>query len=135
MTTGSIDVHSHYIAPAYRSALESVSKVGSAAFRCHPWTPNLRSASWTPTGIARQVLSVSDPGVPTSSPARRRRVGPHRNDYLAGVVASHPDASAAWQSYPEMIRKRRFRNRPVPSRTRIHAGLGLLSSYDGSYLR
>ena len=42
-------------------------------------------------GIARQVLSASDPGVDFLAGEAAAGLARERNDYLAGVAASHPD--------------------------------------------
>lgn len=134
MTTGSIDVHSHYIAPAYRSALESVGKDRIGGIPVPPWTPELAIGFMDAHGIARQVLSVSDPGVDFLAGEAAAGLARECNDYLAGVVASHPDRFSGLAvvsgNDPEAALSEIARCFERPG----FAGLGLLSSYDGSYL-
>lgn len=129
-----IDVHAHYIAPAYLEALESVGKDRIGGIPVPPWTPELAIGFMNAHGIERQVLSVSDPGVNFIPDGQAEELAVACNDYLASVIREHPD---------------RFSGFAVVSGTNPTAaeaeatrcldelnfvGTGLLSSYDGLYL-
>ena len=86
-----IDVHAHYLAPAYREALEALGLAMIGGIPVPPWTPELAVEFMDAHGIERQILSVSDPGVGFLEPAAAAALARSCNDYLAEVIAANPE--------------------------------------------
>ena len=58
-----IDMHAHYLAPAYKEALQQAEMWLIGGIPVPEWTPELALEFMDAHGIAVQMLSVSDPGV------------------------------------------------------------------------
>lgn len=131
---GRIDAHAHYIAPAYREALEGAGPAMIGGIPVPPWTVELALEFMDAHEIGRQLLSVSDPGVgflPTSEAIELAR---SCNDYLAGLISERPDrfggfAVVAMES-PDAATSEA--NRALDDLGL--SGVGLLSSSAGVYL-
>lgn len=131
---GRIDVHAHYLAPAYRQALEEAGLAMIGGIPVPPWTPELAMEFMNAHGIERQVLSVSDPGVsflPSDQAIALARVC---NDYLAEVIAARPErfdgfAVVAMQEPGAAVAEL---GRGLDELGLV--GVGLLSSNGGRYL-
>ena len=110
-------MHAHYLAPAYKEALQESEMWLIGGIPVPDWTPELALEFMDNHGIAVQMLSVSDPGVGVRG---RRRAPRHSratcNDYVAGVVANTRAGSARSPSCPMTdVEEARARGR---SRTR-----------------
>lgn len=127
---GHIDVHCHFMPPAYRAALASLG-------------PTIRTPDWTAQGavdfldrhgFAAAVLSLSVPGVHLGDDAAARTLARRCNEDAAAYVQRHQGRLGA------------FATLPIPDvegacDEACHAldmlkldGIGLLASYDGTYL-
>jgi predicted TIM-barrel fold metal-dependent hydrolase len=91
-----IDVHAHYLAPAYREALQEAEMALIGDIPVPEWTPGLALEFMDAHGIAVQMLSVSDPGVEFVDPERAPALAGECNDYAAGVVHEHPGRFGAF---------------------------------------
>ena len=94
-TGGSIDVHAHYLPPFYAEEMHKREMWIVAGLPVPEWSPEQALEFMDAHGVAKQILSVSDPGVEfvgeEAAPALARRC----NDYGASLVASHPDRFGA----------------------------------------
>jgi len=134
--TARIDVHGHYLAPAYRAALAAqgiTTAIGGIPLPS--WTPELALRFMDAEGIAVQMLSISDPGVAfLADDAAAAALARTCNDYAASVVAAHPKRFGAFAVVP-------LRDVAAATAEAVRAldqleldGVGLLSSADGAYL-
>lgn len=134
MTAGRIDAHAHYIAPAYREALTSNGTEKIGGIPVPPWTPELAIGFMDAHGIGRQVLSVSDPGVDFLPPDQAEQLAATCNDYLAEVIAEHPDRFSGLAVVSGASASTASREAVRCLEELGFAGVGLLSSYGGRYL-
>ncbi len=128
-----IDVHAHYLAPAYIEALRSADRWLIGGIPVPEWTPELALAFMDRFGIERQFLSVSDPGVEFVPASDRAALARACNDFAADVRRTHPGRFGAFALIPG-----------DPAEALIEAtraldelgldGVGVLSSYNGRYL-
>ena len=129
-----IDVHAHYLAPAYRQALEAAEMWLIGGIPAPQWTPELALEFMDAHGIAVQMLSVSDPGVEFLDGERARALARECNDYAAGLVQEHRGrfgafAVLAMASMPDALAETRRALDELGL-----DGVGLLSSCGGRYL-
>jgi 6-methylsalicylate decarboxylase len=133
--TQRVDLHAHYLAPAYLAALEARGITTLSSLPIPPWSPELALEFMDQHGIAFQMLSLSDPGVKfVADPAEALALAQTCNDYAAEVAAAHPDRFGALAHLPlddvgvataEAVRALDQLH---------HDGVGLLSSDRGRYL-
>ena len=129
-----IDVHAHYLAPAYTEALRSAERWLIGGIPVPEWTPELALGFMDRFGIARQMLSVSDPGVEFVSADERVPLARACNDFVAGVVADHPGRFGAFAVLPGGDPDAALAESIRALDDLGLDGVGLLSSYDGRYL-
>ncbi len=134
MITGRIDVHAHYVAPAYRTALESVGKDRIGGIPVPPWTPELAIEFMDTHGIERQVLSVSDPGVDFLPVDEAAALAASCNDFLASVIADFPERFSGLAVVPGLDPGAALQEAARCLDVLGFSGVGLLSSYHGRYL-
>jgi 6-methylsalicylate decarboxylase len=95
-----IDLHAHYLAPAYREALAEAQIWMIGGLPVPDWSPELALEFMDAHDIQTQVLSVSDPGVEFLSPAEAKTLARACNDYAAELIAAHPGRFAALAVLP-----------------------------------
>jgi predicted TIM-barrel fold metal-dependent hydrolase len=129
-----IDLHAHYLPPAYANSLKNAAVTAIGGPPTPDWSPDAAIEFMDAHGITAQILSVSDPGVSFLPPAERPALAKACNDYGAELIAAQrtrfgalavlpmPDIDAA---VAEIIR--------ALDELQLD-GLCLLSSYDGVYL-
>ena len=128
-----IDVHAHYLAPAYKQALQEAEMWLIGGIPVPDWTPELALEFMDAHGIAVQMLSVSDPGVEFVDHERAPALARECNDYAAAVVHEHPGRFGAFAVLP-MSDVEQARAETVRALDDLRLdGVGLLSSYDGRY--
>jgi predicted TIM-barrel fold metal-dependent hydrolase len=96
-----IDVHHHALPPLYLAALAELgvqSPVKGAFFP--PWTPEASLEAMDAAGIETAILSVSAPGLGVTSGEHARALARSVNEYLAEVVAAHPNRFGAFALMP-----------------------------------
>ncbi len=129
-----IDVHAHYIAPAYREALVAAEMWLIGGMPLPDWSPELAIAFMDSHGIRRQLLSVSDPGVEFVAPGERLALARSCNDHVASVRDERPDRFEAFAvvrlSDPDAALAETVRALDELALD----GVGLLSSAAGRYL-
>jgi 6-methylsalicylate decarboxylase len=96
-----LDVHAHYVPPAYRRALAAAGIDRPDGFPYVPeWSPGAAIAAMDALGVERSFLSISSPGVdlgPDSDPVRLAR---DVNDAGADAVRNHPGRFGLLASLP-----------------------------------
>jgi predicted TIM-barrel fold metal-dependent hydrolase len=127
-----VDLHCHYLAPAYYDALRVAGITAIGGIPVPQWTPDLALKFMKDQGIGFQLLSVSDPGVSfAADPAALARAC---NDYVAGVIRAHPDKIGAFAVVGmSTVDAARAEVARALDQLRLD-GVGLLSSYAGRYL-
>jgi predicted TIM-barrel fold metal-dependent hydrolase len=128
-----IDLHAHYLAPAYKEALQQTEMWLIGGIPVPEWTPELALEFMDAHGIAVQMLSVSDPGVEFVGHERAPALARECNDYAAGVVHEHPGRFGAFAvlSVNDVEQARAETVRALDDL--CLDGVGLLSSYGGRY--
>lgn len=128
-----IDVHAHYLAPAYKEALQEAEMWLIGGIPVPEWTPELALEFMDSHGIAVQMLSVSDPGVEFVDDERAPTLARECNDYAAGVVHQHPGRFGAF-AVLSLSDVEQARAESVRALDNLQLdGVGLLSSYAGRY--
>lgn len=131
---GRIDVHAHYIAPAYREALEGVGMAMIGGVPVPPWTVELALEFMDAHGIERQLLSVSDPGVGFLPATEAIGLARSCNDYLADLISQRPDRFGGFAVVAMESPDAAVAEVARALDTLRLAGVGLLSSSAGVYL-
>ena len=128
-----IDVHAHYLAPAYKEALQEAEMWLIGGIPVPAWTPELALEFMDAHGIAVQMLSVSDPGVEFVDPERAPSLARECNDYAAATVQEHGGRFGAF-AVLSMSDVEQARAETVRALDDLQLdGVGLLSSYAGRY--
>jgi predicted TIM-barrel fold metal-dependent hydrolase len=134
---GVIDVHGHYLPPAYRAALERGGHryLDGNHVEPPPWSTADHLAAADELGIATTMLSISSPGLLVSDDARdavglARRI----NEQGADLVRDHPRRFGLFASLPLPDV-----DAALTELTRAYDDLGvdgvsLLTNYAGQYL-
>jgi predicted TIM-barrel fold metal-dependent hydrolase len=127
-----VDLHCHYLAPAYYDALRAAGITAIGGIPVPRWTPEVALKFMKDQGIGFQLLSVSDPGVSfAADPVALARAC---NDYVAGVIRAHPEKFGAF-AVVGMTTVDAARAEIARALDQLQLdGVGLLSSYAGKYL-
>ncbi|CAD6577613.1 MAG: hypothetical protein ASARMPRED_008342 [Alectoria sarmentosa] len=102
MADRKIDVHAHFLSPAYRKALFEHGYTKPDGMPGVPaWSAESHLAYMDSHGIATSILSVSSPGTSISSDeALNQRVTRESNEYAASFVARYPNRFGFFASLP-----------------------------------
>jgi len=131
---GRINVHHHFLPPAYMKVIEDRLAMGRGRQRSSSWSPASDVEQMDAAGIAVSIASVSIPGIWFGDVAESRRLAREWNEYAAHVVGDHPgrfgffaavappdvDGSLGEIDYALDVLKAN--------------GIALMSSYDGRWL-
>jgi predicted TIM-barrel fold metal-dependent hydrolase len=129
-----IDVHAHYLAPAYTEALRREEMWLIGGIPVPDWSPELALEFMDAHGIAVQMLSVSDPGVEFVGPLHAGALARSCNDYLAGVISARPERFGGF-AVLAMHDVHEATHEAVRCLDELQLdGVALLSSYEGAYL-
>lgn len=129
-----VDVHAHYLAPAYLAALKASGIGLIGGIPIPQWSPQRALRFMDLHGIQIQMLSVSDPGVNFVAPGQAGQLARECNDYVAGVVRQHPKRFGAFAVLP-VQEADQGRAEAINALDKLEMeGVGLLSSYEGRYL-
>jgi 6-methylsalicylate decarboxylase len=133
--TRRVDMHAHYLAPAYLQALKDRDITTLSRLPIPAWTPELALKFMDDHGIAVQMLSLSDPGVRfVEDPAQALALARACNDYVAGVAHDHPKRFGALAFLPLADVAAATAEAIRALDTLHHDGVGLLSNEGGRYL-
>ena len=130
-----IDVHHHIIPPQYLNTVGSAAIGGPAGRATAPgWSPAVSLDAMDALGIESAVVSISAPGFPLADVRGRARLTRDANVYARQLREDHPGrfgtfAAVPLPDVPTAIQE------AVYALDTLHAdGIGLLTSYEGSYL-
>jgi predicted TIM-barrel fold metal-dependent hydrolase len=130
-----VDLHAHYLAPAYLAALKARGIATLSSLPIPEWSPALALRFMDAHGIAFQMLSLSDPGVKfVSDPGEAHALAQACNDHVAGVVREHPKRFGALAYLPLNDVAAATAEAVRALDVLHHDGVGLLSSDGGRYL-
>jgi predicted TIM-barrel fold metal-dependent hydrolase len=122
---GIIDVHAHFQPPAIRSL--------NLPGPMNAWSLEKQIEDMDTAGVARALLSVTTPGVPSTGDVARR-IARETNEYAAKLAADHGKRFGFFLCLP-------MDNLDAALAEMAHGfdvlkahGVGLLTSYSGSYL-
>jgi predicted TIM-barrel fold metal-dependent hydrolase len=88
---GRVDVHAHYLPPAYRRALEDAGLVRlDGGVPVPTWSPEAHLELMQARGITTSMLSISSPGVHFLDRAKAARVSREANEAGAALVEAYP---------------------------------------------
>lgn len=131
-----IDVHHHYVPPPWLQArpAEIYGSVNSPPELLRGWSASRTREALDRHAIEYAVLSLSTPGVWFGEPAESARLARDCNEYGASVVREHPGRFGVFAALP-------LPDVDASLAEIAHAldeleldGIGLLTSYDGSWL-
>lgn len=88
---GYINVHHHFLPPAYMKAIEGKLAPGRGRQRSSSWSPASDIEHMDAAGIALAIGSISIPGLWFGDAASSRRMAREWNEYAASAVRDHPD--------------------------------------------
>lgn len=135
MIRDKIDVHAHYLPPAYNAMLERRGmKFLDGGFPKPDWNEEIQLASMEQLGIGYSVLSISSPHLHMGDTAEAIEVARASNEYGAALVKKYPSRFAVMASLPlpeieASVEEVRY------CRDTLHVnGFSLLTNYHGIYL-
>ncbi len=101
MTTGLVDVHSHFVTDSYIAAARSAGHDRPDGMPAWPtWSADDHLNLMEHNGIDIAMQSVSSPGVHFGDDAAARRLAREVNEFGAGTVAAHPNRLGHFASLP-----------------------------------
>lgn len=96
-----IDVHAHYLPPAYNAMLERRGmKFLDGGFPKPDWSVETQLASMEQLGITYSVLSISSPHLHMGDAAEAAEAARASNEYGAGLTKQYPTKFAVMASLP-----------------------------------
>jgi predicted TIM-barrel fold metal-dependent hydrolase len=122
-TANRIDMHHHFLPPAYIKEEHERINFGHGAVSANQllsWSPSQSLEQMDANGISTAIVSVSTPGPWFGDVAAGRRLSRMWNDYAAETIRNYPGRYGLFAV--------------IPLDTLKADGIGLLSSYDGKYL-
>src|SRR5450432_1435053 len=84
---GAIDVHHHYLPPAYLAAIKGRVNGGDAITG---WTPQRSLEKMDQNGLASAIMSISNPGIEPLDPSQRPALARECNEYGAKLSDDYP---------------------------------------------
>jgi 6-methylsalicylate decarboxylase len=126
-TADKIDVHHHYVPPAY------VREVGSAALAppILGWTLEKSMDDMDRAGVRRAYLSITTPGLDFGFPDSTKRLARECNAYAADVVQRYPQRYGMFTALPLPDVKASLEEVAYGLDTLKADGVGMFSSYGG----
>jgi 6-methylsalicylate decarboxylase len=99
-TTPAIDVHSHYVPPAYREWLADSGRISTDGFALPPWSMGQQVEDMDRMNIRAAVLSLSSPDIHWGDSAKAAQLARDANEVAAAAVAPHPDRFGFYATLP-----------------------------------
>jgi predicted TIM-barrel fold metal-dependent hydrolase len=90
VNAGRINVHHHFLPPAYMKAIGDKLAMGRGRQRSGSWSPASDVEQMDRAGIALAIGSISIPGLWFGDANGSRRMAREWNEYAASVVRDHP---------------------------------------------
>ncbi|KAF1954202.1 amidohydrolase 2 [Byssothecium circinans] len=98
-----IDVHSHFLPPFYRKALESTGNSNPDGMPAiPPWSPEAHLEMMENANVTKSILSISSPGthIYPTDPQARKDLTRKCNAYAADLKRRYPEKFGFWASLP-----------------------------------
>ena len=95
-----IDVHHHFLPPAYRAALSERAITDSAGWQIPQWNVQDTLEMMERNGISTAILSISEPGVYFGDEALARNLARSCNEYAAELLHDSPRSFGAFAILP-----------------------------------
>jgi predicted TIM-barrel fold metal-dependent hydrolase len=131
-TKSLIDVHHHFVAPAYLDAMrQHFPEDGSVRMN---WTPEKSLAEMDANGVATAIVSVTQPGIWYGDNAAARVLARKCNEYAAQMVRDRPDRFGFFAVIPLPDAEGSLREIEYALDVLKADGIGLLSSYGDTWL-
>lgn len=131
-TPSFIDVHHHFVAPAYLDAMrQHYPQDGSVNMN---WTPEKSLAEMDSNGVAAAVVSVTQPGIWYGDAEAARSLARKCNEYAAQMVRDHPKRFGFFAVVPLPDTEGSLREIEYALDVLKADGIGLLSSYGDTWL-
>lgn len=133
--TPAIDVHHHFLPPGYKKrAADWLHRHATGAEAVLGWTPERSLSAMDEARIETAVLSISAPGVHFGDAAAARATARECNEYAARLAADHPGRFRFFLALPMPDVQGSTAEIGHAAKHYRHAGVGLLSNYDGRHL-
>jgi predicted TIM-barrel fold metal-dependent hydrolase len=130
-----IDVHHHVVPDFYRRCLQDAGLASPIPGVEYPrWHPDASLEMLDALNASAAVVSVTEPGVYFADAQRALRLARRLNEYLAGLLADHPDRFGAFAVLPLPDIDAALAEIEYALDTLGLDGVGLLTNYRGAYV-
>lgn len=133
-SAGRINVHHHFLPPAYMKAIEDKLAMGRGRQRSSSWSPSADVEQMDLAGIALSIGSISIPGLWFGDADGSRRMARHWNEYAATVVRDHPGRFGFFAAIAPPDVDGSLIEIEYALEVLKADGIALMSSYDGRWL-
>jgi predicted TIM-barrel fold metal-dependent hydrolase len=133
-TTRGIDVHHHFLPPAFVDALAQSGHPAAACAAALAWSPEKSLAMMDESGIETAIVSLSLPGASFTGAADPAALARQSNEYAARLMADHPGRFGAFASLPLLDPPAALAEVAYALDTLKLDGVTLLSNVRGRYL-
>ena len=131
---GRINVHHHFLSPAYMKAIEDKLAMGRGRQRAADWSPAFDIEQMDAAGIATTIGSIPIPGPWFGDMASARNLARAWNEYAATVVSDYPGRFGFFAVIAPPDIEGSLAEIDYALDVLKADGIALMSSYDGRWL-